>query len=188
MKSKSVTIITQLVIAAALLFPVSSYTDQTDTRLDDLFGILQTSSSQPELMETEASIWKIWFESGQQDIDVLMQEAQAAVDNKDLNQAETLYSEIVKIAPKFSEGWNRRATIRYYRGNYDGSLEDIQRTLLLEPRHFGAVWGLGMILGWQRDYSGAITAFERLLEINPHSRDAGPRIEMLKQELAKSAV
>jgi cytochrome c-type biogenesis protein CcmH/NrfG len=59
---------------------------------------------------------------------------------------------------------------------------------VLESRHFGAIWGLGMILGSQRDFTGAITAFERLLEIKPNSRDARPRIELLKQELVKSAV
>ena len=97
-------------------------------------------------------------------------------------------SEVIEMAPEFSEGWNRRATVRYYQKDFEGSLDDIQQTLILEPRHFGAVWGLGMILGWKQDFSGAIIAFERLLEINPHARDARPRIEILKQELAKSAV
>ena len=68
---------------------------------------------------------------------------------------------------------------------YDGSLADIEQTLKLEPRHFGAFWGLGMILGFQQDYERAIGAFEKLLEIKPNSQDARPRIEALKQALAK---
>ena len=95
---------------------------------------------------------------------------------------------IIEMAPRFAEGWNRRATVRFYQNDYAGSLDDIEQTLKLEPRHFGAFWGLGMILGSQRDYQRAIGAFEKLLEIKPHARDARPRIELLKQELAKQAV
>ncbi len=188
MKFKSVKLAAQLVITIALIFPTISHSDQTDARLDALFEILQSSENPVELQETEAAIWEIWYESGQQGIDALMGEAREAVQASDLSRAEALYSEVIKMAPAFSEGWNRRATVRYYRGDYDGSLEDIHKTLVLESRHFGAIWGLGMILGWQRDFSGAITAFERLLEIKPNARDARPRIEMLKQELVKSAV
>ncbi len=90
--------------------------------------------------------------------------------------------------PGFSEGWNRCATVRFYQRDYDGSLDDIEQTLKLEPRHFGAFWGLGMILGSQQDFERAIIAFERLLEIKPNANDARPRIELLKQELAKQAV
>ena len=95
---------------------------------------------------------------------------------------------VIEEAPEFSEGWNRRATVRFYQRDYDGSLDDIEQTLKLEPRHFGAVWGLGMILGTQHDFERAISAFERLLEIKPNAADARPRIELLKQELAKQSV
>ena len=185
---KSVKLAARLAVVIALFFPTINYSDQTDTRLDALFEILKSSENPYELQETEAAIWEIWYESGRQGIDTLMQEARAAMQANDLRRAEVLYSEVIEMAPAFSEGWNRRATVRYYRRNYDGSLEDIHRTLVLESRHFGAIWGLGMILGSQREFTGAITAFERLLEIKPNSRDARPRIDLLKQELAKSAV
>lgn len=188
MKYKIVMLVAHLLIGVALIFPATSFADQKDTRLDALFGILQNSESEPELQQAEASIWQIWYESGQQEIDALMEEARLAVQTSDLARAESLYTEVIKMAPEFSEGWNRRATVRYYQQDFEGSLDDIKQTLILEPRHFGAVWGLGMILGWKRDFSGAIIAFERLLEINPNARDARPRIEILKQELAKSAV
>ena len=188
MKVKVVMLMTHLLTGIVFFSSTASFADQNDARLDALFGILQTSDSEPELQQTEATIWKIWHESGQQKIDALMEEARIAVQTGDLSGAESIYSEIVEMVPKFSEGWNRRATVRYYQQDFEGSLDDIQQTLILEPRHFGAVWGLGMILGWKQDFSGAIIAFERLLEINPHARDARPRIEILKQELAKSAV
>jgi len=188
MNISPIVVATQLAMLITLFLPTIIKADQTDTRLDGLFEILQISDNEIELQAAEMDIWQIWYESGQQDIDVLMEEANQVVQAGDLDRAESLYTKVISMAPEFSEGWNRRATIRYYRKNYDGSLEDIHRTLVLEPRHFGAVWGLGMILGNQRNFDGAITAFERLLEIKPHARDARPRIELLKQELAKSAV
>ena len=117
-----------------------------------------------------------------------MLEAAALVRVGDLRGAESVYSRIIEEAPEFSEGWNRRATVRFYQRDYDGSLDDIEQTLKLEPRHFGAVWGLGMILGTQQDFERAIIAFERLLEIKPSATDARPRIELLKRELAKQSV
>ncbi len=177
-----------LMAGISITFPPVSLSDQTDARLDSLFITLKNSSNPSELKSAESSIWEIWFDSGQPEVDQLMDEAGAAEQSGKLKFAEGLYSQVIEIMPKFSEGWNRRATVRYYQKDYDGSLQDIRRTLILEPRHFGATWGLGMILGWQLEFDSAIAAFERLLEIKPNARDARSRIELLKQELAKSAV
>ena len=177
-----------LAAALALTVPVAVGADQTDQRLDNLFQTLQTSSDDGKLLEVEADIWKIWYESGEAEIDSLMLEAGALMDSGNLTAAETIYADVINQAPAFSEGWNRRATVRFYQRDYDGSLADIEQTLKLEPRHFGAIWGLGMILGLQQDYQRAIGAFEKLLEIKPNSRDAQPRIEMLKQALTEESV
>jgi len=177
-----------LATALFLGIPASGIADQTDQRLDDLFHTLQTSTDSTELSEVEASIWEIWYDSGNPDIDLLMQEAGALLAAGKLAAAEDIYTRIIQLAPAFAEGWNRRATVRFYRQDYDGSLDDIEQTLKLEPRHFGAIWGLGMIMGLQQDYQRAIYAFEKLLEIKPNSIDARPRIELLKEALAKQAV
>jgi len=181
-------LILQMAVTLVLSLPVIAVGDQTDQRLDDLFRALQSSQDSVVLLEAETSIWNIWYESGQADIDALLVEAAELMSSGQLAAAESIYSRVIAAAPNFSEGWNRRATVRYYRRDYGGSLDDIKQTLKLEPRHFGAIWGLGMILGSQRDYQRAILAFERLLEIKPHASDARPRIELLKQELAKQSV
>lgn len=171
-----------------LCFPLTGYSDQTDPKLKELFLALKNSQDGSLLMQVEAEIWETWYRSGQDDVDSLMQLAAGSAKSGDLATAESIYSQVIEKLPQFSEGWNRRATIRYYRNDYQGSLEDIEQTLKLEPRHFGAVWGLGMILGSQREFERAILAFERLLEIKPNASDARPRIELLKQELAKESV
>ncbi len=177
-----------ILLGVCLVYPVSAISDQTDSRLDDLFVTLQNSEDTMELQEAESTIWEIWYDSGEQDIDSMMKEARKAVTAGEYAIAEEIYSQVIDRLPEFSEGWNRRATIRYYRRDYQGSLQDIHQTLVLEPRHFGAIWGLGMILGWQREYGAAIAAFERLLEIKPNSGDAQPRIDMLRQEMQKSII
>jgi len=178
-------------ICLAALFSLASLSanaDQNDERLDGLFLTLQTSNDNNELSEVEGRIWEIWYQSGDADIDDLMLRAGALVRAGDLAAAEEIYASIIEQAPNFSEGWNRRATVRFYQQDYDGSLADIEQTLKLEPRHFGAIWGLGMIMGLQQDYQRAIYAFEKLLEIKPNAQDARPRIELLKQALAEEAV
>jgi tetratricopeptide (TPR) repeat protein len=184
----SLKLVLQMTTALVLCFPFISSADQTDQRLDGLFQTLQTSQNAEVLLEAEAAIWEIWYESGKEAVDSLMLEAAQLVRAGDLAAAEEIYSRVIEEVPGFSEGWNRRATVRFYQRDYDGSLEDIEQTLKLEPRHFGAFWGLGMILGSLQDFERAIIAFERLLEIKPNASDARPRIELLKQELAKQAV
>ncbi len=181
-------LITCLALVVSCWLPLMAVADQTDDRLDPLFDALRSSQDALELVEVEAAIWDIWYQSGDEQVDAMMREAAELVRQGNLAEAEAIYTRITERLPQFSEGWNRRATVRYYQRDYDGSLADIRVTLNLEPRHFGAIWGLGMILGLQRDFERAIIAFERLLEIKPNASDARPRIELLKQELAKQAV
>ena len=177
-----------VLFASLLLAPSAAWCDQNDPRLDGLFVTLQTSADEAELIETEASIWDIWFASGNPQVDSKMAAAGDLMENGNLPAAEKIYTEVIELLPGFSEGWNRRATVRFYLRDLDGSLADIEETLRLEPRHFGAMWGLGMILGSRRDYDRAILAFERLLEIKPNSLDARPRIELLKRQMAGESV
>ncbi len=181
-------IVSALICSFCTLFTPVLGADQTDARLDPLFDQLKNSSSAFAQREAENAIWQIWHDSGSEDIEKLMGEAGTAVSAGELKAAEEIYTTVIERAPDFSEGWNRRATVRYYMRNFDGSLDDIEQTLRLEPRHFGAIWGLGMILGLQKNYQEAIAAFEKLLEIKPNAHDARPRIDLLRQELAKGAV
>jgi len=104
MKALTVTIIIQLTVGVALLIPAPGYSDQTDARLNTLFTTLKTSKNAVVLQETEADIWAIWFDSGREEIDNLMEKAGIAVQSSQLSQAEKLYSQVVEMAPQFSEG------------------------------------------------------------------------------------
>lgn len=188
MKTIPIVFLIQLSLSHVVFFPTDVFSDQNDKRLNDLFSTLQGSNNPTLQKDAESSIWEIWHESGEKEIDALMKEASAAVEAGKLKFAEGLYSIIVDKRPEFSEGWNRRATVRYYQKDFEGSLDDIGRTLVLEPRHFGATWGLGMILGLERKFPAAIAAFERLLVLKPNAAGVKQRIELLKQEMTKISI
>lgn len=188
MRVKTAQLARCILLAMFVVYSPTPFADQTDSRLDELFLTLRSSDDPTALRYAESQIWIIWYQSGEQEVDQMMEEGRKAVSAGELAIAEQIYSQVIERLPEYSEGWNRRATVRYYRENYEGSLVDIRQTLLLEPRHFGAIWGLGMILGWQQEFSAAITAFEKLLEIKPNSADARPRIQMLREELEKSMI
>jgi tetratricopeptide (TPR) repeat protein len=106
----------------------------------------------------------------------------------DFAKAITLFSTVIKIDPEFSEGWNKRATVFFLIGEYDSSLEDIGRTLELEPRHFGALSGLGQIFDIQESEAGALSAYEKAIEINPHLPSVKTRLEQLIIERDKKRI
>lgn len=177
-----------LICLVMFLGPGVAGGDQNDEQLVGLFATLQTDGNPLVQQQTIAAIWSIWYQSGRTEVDELMTQGGEAAGSGQLDEAERLFTRVTEIAPEFSEGWNRRATVRYYRLDYDGSLADIERTLALEPRHFGAYWGRGMILGLRRDFAGAIEAFENMRRIAPFSAEASRRLELLRKEMLKDAV
>ena len=97
--------------------------------------------------------------------------------------AYSIFTKIIEKDPKWAEGWNKRATVSFLMGNYENSLKDIDETLLREPRHFGALSGLGMIYVRLGDPESALKAYEDLLYIFPSNVDAIQKIISLKDYL-----
>jgi tetratricopeptide (TPR) repeat protein len=157
--------------------------DQTDRRLDVLFETLKTTADRATARTTQAEIWRIWINSGRHEIDALMVDGIAAMGNQRLDDAITIFGEITERAPEFAEGWNKRATAYYLNQDYLSSVQDIQHTLVLEPRHFGAISGMGLIFLARGDEAGALAAFEAVLAINPHSPGTRERVEELRKRL-----
>lgn len=172
-----------LVLAAALQLLVCppASADQTDDRLDGLFEVLRGTDAPEEARAAEVEIWRIWVESGREDIDALMVEGILAMSRQQLDDAITIFGQITERAPHFAEGWNKRATAFYLNEDYVASVEDIRHTLALEPRHFGAIAGMGLIFLSQGDEAGALEAFEAVLAIHPHAPHARARVEELRK-------
>jgi tetratricopeptide (TPR) repeat protein len=151
--------------------------------LDFLFGALKAAPDAESAKQVENRIWALWLASGSDTANLLMTRAKSAIDANDLDLAIELLDAIVKIKPDYIEAWNRRATIRYMRKEFGQSMEDIRQVLKLEPRHFGAMSGLGMILQEFGDEKRALDVFRRALEVNPHLPKIDEMVKSLREKV-----
>jgi tetratricopeptide (TPR) repeat protein len=151
--------------------------------LDFLFGALKAAPDADSAKQVENRIWALWLASGSDTANLLMTRAKSAINSNDLDLAIELLDAIVKIKPDYIEAWNRRATIHYMRKEFGQSLEDIRQVLIREPRHFGAMSGLGMILQEFGDEKHALDVFRRTLEINPHLSKIDELVKSLAEKI-----
>jgi tetratricopeptide (TPR) repeat protein len=136
-------------------------------KLDDLFARLAASTDVAETNGLVLAIDRLQLDSGSNTGDLLMARAIAAIGTHSLEASLALLDKIIVLQPDWAEAWNKRATVRHLAGDDQGSMADIAHVLILEPRHFGALSGMGMILesGGFRD--DALRAYRRALEIAP---------------------
>ncbi len=152
------------------------------SRLDELFANLAKSDNPKEAERISREIQMLWMDSGSDTVDVLMSRAGKAIQADDHALALDLLDTVVILKPTYAEGWNRRATVHYMTEDFGKSLVDIERTLALEPRHWGALSGLAIIqrrLGFE---SEALATFRRALEVNPSLENATKAVNDLEKE------
>lgn len=158
-----------LIVFVTICFPFMARADQGDPRLNPLFDELAVTGSAERAAALEARIWTIWLEPPPgRGVATALQRGLRMMALGQGHDAMRAFDEVVALAPDFAEGWNKRATVRYVLGDLAGSVEDIRRTLALEPRHFGALSGLGLIRLAQDRPSEALAAFEEALKIHPN--------------------
>lgn len=136
--------------------------------LDFLFGALKAAPDAASAKHVEARIWAAWIQVNSDTTSLLMARAKAAMAAKKMDVALKLLDSVVKLRPEYVEGWNQRATLFYLQNDYDNSLQDIRQVLAREPRHFGALAGLGLIMQEIGDEKRALEAFRKALDVNPH--------------------
>ena len=136
--------------------------------LDFLFGALKAAPDEDSAKHVEAQILALWSRTSSDTTALLMQRAKVATEARRLDVAIKLLDAVLKLHPDYIEGWNRRATLYYMQNDYQRSLEDIEQLLIREPRHFGALAGLGMIMQKLGDDRRALDAFRKALAIDPH--------------------
>lgn len=151
--------------------------------LDFLFGAMKVAPDDASARYVEARIWSIWMQTSSDTASLLMSRAKTAVDAKNYDVALRLLDKVTTLRPEYIEGWNRRATIHYLQNDYSAALADIRQVLAREPRHFGALAGLGMILEDIGDDRHALDAFRRALAINPRLEKVPEMVKTLTEKV-----
>jgi tetratricopeptide (TPR) repeat protein len=177
-----------LLALCVLLSATPLRASQRDPRLPRLFERLAGVISGEEARRIESQIWGIWSESGSPEVDALLLRGTQAMSQGDAEAAVRIFSEAIARAPDFAEGWNKRATAYYQKGDYEASIRDVEVTLRLEPRHFAAISGMGLIYTELGADAPALHWFERALEVHPHLTGLRERVEQLRRKLRRSQV
>ncbi|TIO09730.1 hypothetical protein [Mesorhizobium sp.] len=187
-------------LAALFLFGSASLPAQADdpvappvaatreARLDQLFADLKRERNEKAAERIAARISNEWAQSGSASIDLMMQWSQKAIEDQKFDVALDFLDQVVTLQPAFAEGWNRRATAHFLMKNFGKSMSDIDRTLQLEPRHFGALSGLAQIMAVTGHKESALEAWQRVLAIYPMLRSAQDQVGTLSEELAGEGI
>lgn len=174
-------ILNRIVAALALVFLTCAAWADESGKLDELFTRLLTADAE-EAGRIETEIWIEWRKSGSPALDLLLQRGIDAMELGDFDQAIEHFTAVIDHDPDFAEGWNARATAFFYRGDFGPSLADIGQVLTRNPRHFGALSGLAMILEASGKPERALEAYRAALAIHPHLAGALESVERLETE------
>jgi len=176
------------VIFLFILFSTTSLKAQDrDVLLDKLFKELKIDNV-ALTNRIEQKIWEIWSTHPKnQKLTEKLAEGSDLVRNKQLSKAVNIFTEVIDLDPKWAEAWNKRATVLYMMGDYNGSQKDIDKVLKLEKRHFGALAGQGLVNMQLKNYEKAIMSYKKAHEIYPSMQSPNIMIKkienLIKQEL-----
>jgi tetratricopeptide (TPR) repeat protein len=151
--------------------------------LDKLFEALKIAPSQESAKFVENRIWALWLAAGGDTGNLLMGRVKTAMDRKDFDLAIKLLNAIIDIRPDYVEAWNRRASIRFAQKDFANALVDIREVLVREPRHFGALSGLGVIMQELGDDKHALEAFRRALALYPRLEKIPDLVKKLTEKV-----
>ncbi|MCA0451886.1 MAG: tetratricopeptide repeat protein [Proteobacteria bacterium] len=177
-----------LALAALIIFAPGIARAAQDARLDPLFEKLKAASDSREAQIYENAIWRVWLEPEDGAINSLMRLGLDAQNRNDMFGAFAIYDAITGLKPDYAEGWNRRATVLFLLDRLDESRKDAEKTLELEPRHFGALSGLGLIAMRQNHPDKALEVLEKALAINPHMANVRGHVEQLRKKARDGAI
>ena len=176
-----------LIVSISLLFASKiALADQNDPRLNNLFKKLNETENQDEIRDLISDIWNIWYEVDDPKVIEYFEKGIQAMNLRNYPLAIRFFNNLIEEDPNFAEGWNKRATVHFMMGNFDQSMQDIIKTLELEPRHFGALDGMGLIFIHQGQFRQAIDVYDKMLEIFPFSVKTMDKKERIQSFISQS--
>ena len=174
------------IIIFLFLSTTSAKSDQNDPRLNNLFKKLNETENQEEISDLIKNIWDIWYEVDDPKVIEYFEKGIQAMRIRNYPLAVRFFNNLIEEDPNFAEAWNKRATVYFMMGDFDKSMQDIIKTLELEPRHFGALDGMGLIFIHQGQYQQAIDVYDKMLEIFPFSIKTMEKKESIKSIISQS--
>lgn len=168
-------------VAVVIVAPLASRADQNAPVLDELFAKLQTDLDAAAAVQVVRDIWAAWLQHDDAAVNTQMAAGMRAMQAGRWRDAIAPFDAAIALAPDFAEAWNKRATAHYMAGDFDASAADVARTLRLEPRHFGALVGQGMMHMRMREAERALIYFRRALAVNPHMDNVRGYVERLSR-------
>jgi tetratricopeptide (TPR) repeat protein len=131
----------------------------------------------------ESAMWSVWSRSGDADVDRLFTLGVTQMEARQLDEAVATFTRVIERRPDFAEGWNKRATVHFLRGDYRRSLADCDEVMARNPYHWGALSGYGMIYMQLDQPARALDYLEKALAVNPNLDQVAQMIEVLKSRL-----
>ena len=174
------------IIIFLFLSVTSVKADQNDPRLNNLFKKLNKAENQEEISDIIKNIWDIWYEVDDPKVIEYFEKGIQAMRIRNYPLAVRFFNNLIEEDPNFAEAWNKRATVYFMMGDFDKSMQDIIKTLELEPRHFGALDGMGLIFIHQGQYQQAIDVYDKMLEIFPFSLKTMEKRENIMSFISQS--
>ena len=166
----------------------SSFANDRDVRLNQLFNELKVNKAKVAAI-VEQEIWSLWStHPTDEKLTARLEEGSMFVRNQQPNRARDIFTEVIKLDENWAEAWNKRATVLYMLGEYQKSQEDIDKVLELEPRHFGALAGQGMVNIKLKNYEKAIRSYEEAQEIYPSMKTPDAMIKQMKEIIKQQSI
>ena len=151
-----------------LTFSANSYSDQNSSKLDALFDDLYNVQDIIQQNKIVSNIWAEWMKIDNPESQKIMDMVPYFFQTRNYDEAIEALSYVIEKEPKFSEAYNKRATFYFMMGDFENSMKDIESTLALEPRHFGALDGMSRILISYKKYDQAFKVYEEMMSLMPN--------------------
>ena len=181
------------ILILSLLFFSNVNAEERKSELDKLFIQLKNTKNLSSAQIVENKIQKIWSIHPSDNrrgfrLTELLKQGSVLINRRELSKAYEIFTQIIAVEPDWAEAWNKRATVLYLMNRYQSSLDDIKITLILEPRHFGALSGQALNYIELKKYEKAIQSYKAAQKIYPVLDSAEKMIPQLQELINDQAV
>ena len=171
------------------IFTSSLFADDNREEIDKLFIQLKNALNFENSKKIEDKIWDLWTTHPSKDsLTKLLADGSSAMMENNLDTALNKFTEVIKLDPGWAEAWNKRATVLYLMGKYDLSQADIDKVLMIEKRHFGALTGQGLVQTALKNYQKAMDSYIEAHKVHPFMKSPLIMIEKLQLQLQKESI